>query len=85
MSCCGKKREALRTRMMMLPPSPTVFKPPALSLQNPTKLAYRGESSIVVRGSHTGLSYLFSGDGAALTVDERDVAELVATGWFHRL
>lgn len=76
MSCCGHKRQALRTQGYHAEtprPRPTV--------QNPTPITYLGDSSFVAKGAVTGLTYLFSRD-EALHVDERDVPALVATGMF---
>ncbi len=81
MSCCGGKRRALRTRMSL----PLANQPrPLLALKNSTLLTYLGDSSIVVRGEHTGHTYLFGPHGDALTVDDRDMPRLIATGWFRK-
>ena len=78
MSCCGQKRQALRTQVYQAEtprPRPVV--------QNPTPMTYLGESTFVAKGAATGLTYLFSRD-EALNVDERDVPALVATGMWRR-
>jgi hypothetical protein len=54
----------------------------APALQNPTPLRYLGDSSLAITGQVTGRSYLFAGQDSALAVDERDVADLLATGRF---
>jgi hypothetical protein len=79
MSCCGRKRQALRAAAPRPRPSAPA---PTPALQNPVSLTYLGDASIVVNGAHTRLIYLFGPRGQALTVDERDVPALIATGWF---
>jgi hypothetical protein len=54
--------------------------PPAL--QNPGFLYHLAESSLVIKGAVTGRTYLFAGRGVGLTVDERDIPALIATGRF---
>lgn len=76
MSCCGQKRQALRTPVYQAE-SPR----PRPRLQNPTPITYLGESTFVVKGAETGLTYLFNRH-EALNVDERDVPAFVATGIF---
>ena len=76
MSCCGQKRQALRT-----PVYHTESPRPRPRLQNPTPITYLGESTFVVKGAETGLIYLFNRH-EALNVDERDVPAFVATGIF---
>ena len=76
MSCCGQKRQALRTRVYQAEtPRPTP------NLRNPTPITYLGESTFVAKGAATGLTYLFMRH-EALDVDERDVPAFVATGIF---
>lgn len=76
MSCCGQKRQALRTQVYQAP-APR----PRPALQNPTPITYLGDSSFVVKGAASGLTYLFSAR-EALNVDARDVSALIATGLF---
>jgi hypothetical protein len=76
MSCCGQKRQALRN-----PVYETQRPRRRPTLQNPTPIAYLGESIFVAKGAETGLTYLFVRH-EALNVDERDVGAFVATGIF---
>jgi hypothetical protein len=76
MSCCGHKRQALRTSTFHIDPRQH---PP--TLQKPTLLTYVGGSALVVKGAGSGLTYLFVRD-ETLGVDERDVPMLAATGYF---
>lgn len=80
MACCGQRRQAWQ-RYRPPQPMPVPVPPPALG--DPTKVRHRGESSVVVRGEHTGLTYLF-GPSGTLTVDGQDVPALLATGLFDR-
>lgn len=81
MSCCGDRRAAMRSPPLrrVMPEAPDPPQP-----QDPVRLAPRGDGAIVVRGEVTGLTYLFGAQGATLTVDGRDLAALMATGWFRR-
>ena len=81
MSCCGQKRQAWRVQTTRHLPATDL---PAPALQNPTILYYLGNSPIVVRGTYTGITYLFGAAGTGLTVDARDVPAFVATGRFAR-
>jgi hypothetical protein len=55
--------------------------PPAL--RNPRVLYHLAESSsLVIKGPVTGRTYLFAGRSVGLTVDERDIPSLIATGRF---
>lgn len=76
MSCCGQKRQALRA-----PVRAAETPRPQPRLQNPTPIIYLGESTFVVKGAATGLTYLFTRH-EVLKVDERDVPALLATGIF---
>lgn len=79
MSCCGQKRQAWRehTQAREVPP------PAEPVIQNPTTIYYAGEYSLVVKGAVSGHFYLFSGEKEGLSVDERDIPELLATEGFY--
>jgi hypothetical protein len=70
----------MRAAVASGPPTPPVRLPPRL--QSPRRIAFLGDTAVVVRGAASGLSYLFGPRGEALEVDERDVPALVASGWF---
>ena len=80
MSCCGERRLALTSSMVRQPPPNPL--PPTRPAQ--TQVAYKGDSSIVVRGQVTGTAYLFGPRGAALLVDTRDAPALLRSGAFER-
>jgi hypothetical protein len=79
MGCCGQNRQAWRewnaSKTRADAPIPPL-------LQNPAVLQYKGAFSLVVKGSVTGYTYLFDGQGNGLTVDARDAPALIATGKF---
>jgi len=79
MSCCGQKRQAWR-EWPARNSQPSKSAPPVL--QNPSLLYHLGESSLLIKGAVTGHTYLFAGRGVGLTVDERDMPTLLATGRF---
>lgn len=81
MSCCGQQRQALRSTMPNPVPTPAF---PSPALRDPTPLVYLGDLSIVVRGSGTGLVYVFRPGDIPLGVDDRDASQLIATGQFAR-
>lgn len=81
MNCCGQRRQALKaTIVSQAPPKPTS----PVRLES-IRLGYRGDSSMIVRGSYTGTTYLFGAGGEGLIVDARDVPILLASGQFVRL
>ena len=80
MSCCGHQRAALRDAHRHTASAPAQSVPPVL--RAPIALAHGGPSATVARGAHTGLTYLFGADGAALEVDARDAPALIASGRF---
>jgi hypothetical protein len=79
MSCCGQKRQAWREYHAV---KVTVLPPPTGALQNAVIVNHLGKTSLVIRGAVTGQTYLFAGGGIGLTVDERDVPALLASGQF---
>lgn len=81
MSCCGQHRETLRAASIGLAAPPDA-PPPAIRYATP--VTFTGDSPIVVRGTRTGLTYLFGPRGQVLEIDGRDVSALVATGRFER-
>lgn len=80
MSCCGQKRQAWR-EYTEAKEAPTPPPPPVI--QNPTTIYYAGDSSLVVKGAVSGHFYLFSGEKEGLSVDERDIPELLKTEGFY--
>jgi hypothetical protein len=79
MSCCGQKRQAWREYNTA---KVTASAPPPAALQNPVVVHHLGATSLVIRGAVTGHAYLFAGHDTSLTVDERDVPALLASGQF---
>lgn len=84
MSCCGQRRQAWRQYSRQSNASAIVqtSEIPEPVVQNPVVLYHLAEGSLVVKGSVTGITYLFGGRGTSLSVDERDVSAFVATGVF---
>jgi len=78
MSCCGRRRQAWRQAGS----APQTRPSPPPVLQNPTVLSYQGDSSLVIKGSVTGFTYLFAARGE-LAVDARDAPALQATNLFR--
>ena len=82
MNCCGRRRLAWRqfsatssTRNLEIG---NVQEP----LRNPVTLYHLADSSLVVKGAVTDITYLFGGRGTSLSVDERDVPTLLAMRQF---
>jgi hypothetical protein len=50
--------------------------------QRPITLRHLGAASVMVKGTVTGLVYLFGDGTTQLTVDQRDATALLATGRF---
>lgn len=87
MSCCGQKRRAWRESITTSNASSTTknvetSKLQAPVLQNPIFLYHLADSSLVVKGAITNITYLFGGRGTSLNVDERDAPALLAMGQF---
>jgi hypothetical protein len=74
MSCCGKNRQALKSTRISVTRNPR----PPLS----TRLAYQGESNVLLRGPSTGRSYWFTPETREQEVDARDLTAMIATGLF---
>ena len=81
MSCCGQKRAAWRTAASASA-APAAVAPP--TPRNPVRLTHRGDTSTVVRGARTGLTYLFGPGGTTLEVDGADADALLASHRFER-
>ena len=79
MSCCGQKRQAWREYSTA---KVSVAGPPPAALQNAVLVHHLGATSLVILGEVTGHTYLFAGRDTSLTVDERDVPALLASGQF---
>lgn len=71
MSCCGQKRQAWRKSEVTRVQPPGSSSPPVL--QNPSVLYFFGETSLVIKGTVTGNTYLFADRNTGLSVDERDL------------
>ena len=78
-NCCGQKRQEWQ-HWKTAKYQPKV--PPQPVLQNPVQLHHVGSSSLVVKGEITGHVYLFANGEEGLSVDERDLPTLLATGQF---
>lgn len=80
MSCCGQKRQSWREGFGKMPEG---RKPTPPQLQNPKILYYQERSSLLIKGKATGFTYLFSGRGIGLQVDERDIPAFLRMNIFH--
>ena len=76
MSCCGKNRQALKSERI----SATTNVRSATTM---TRVSFQGEYAVMLRGPHTGSSYLFTPERRELDVDSRDLAAILATGLFR--
>jgi hypothetical protein len=74
MSCCGQKRRQWQQQMTHAQSAPTIPEP---VLENPVLLQYHGSHSHMIKGTATGLLYLFAANGKSLEVDSRDVTSLL--------
>jgi len=81
MSCCGKKREEIRSAIQFRPVSQPIrrrdFKP-ALPAHPGVVFEYIGKTALTAIGPVSGRHYRFSRPGAVLEVDPRDSAPLAA-------
>jgi hypothetical protein len=79
MSCCGKKREAIRQRTISVIPSPepTTFTGPR------TPLVFRGAGAYLVAGPNSREVYHFSSAQPEQWVHTKDAPALLKTGLFR--
>lgn len=89
MSCCGQKREQLKTPINRgsttqtanwIPPQPQRVAASSSSV----KLRYLADARIRVTGAATGRQYEFSSAAALQNVDARDVEALLRSRFFRR-
>jgi hypothetical protein len=76
MNCCGQKRYQWQQRMSADKEPVPVHAEPVL--ENPVQLQYSGINTILVKGKQTGYLYIFGAGEPALTVDGRDVQEILS-------
>ncbi len=79
MSCCGGRREHLRTEL-----SARGARTP-LPTDGRVLFEYTGPASLVVRGAITGRGYAFAGYGARAAVDARDAAQFLRVAYLQRV
>jgi hypothetical protein len=82
MSCCGKKREAMRQRRV----TPILVAPPQAQhapAPSSTPIVFRGTGAYLITGQHSRYVYHFSQDQREQRVDAKDVAAMVQTGLFQ--
>lgn len=77
MACCGQQRAALTT----------LNKPAAVQTSHTAgssvNVRFKQPSAVLVRGPVTGRHYQFNGSVNTLSVDARDAAALIKTGYFQ--
>lgn len=89
MSCCGQKRQALKSAeaqtTTVSPSQPTTSdsKPEQSGSTDKTRLRYLQEKPIVVRGLASRKRYFFSGDRPLNIVEAKDVESLLKIGIFR--
>ena len=72
MSCCGSKREDLRQSLSPGITQQETNEPP--KMWRDITFEFTGTGTHSIRGSVTGIHYLFNGTGVKVTVDYRDVS-----------
>lgn len=89
MSCCGQKRQAIKsaeTQTTTGNPSQPITsdsRPVHPGFADKTRLRYLQEKPIVVRGSVSRKRYFFSGDRPLNIVETKDVESLLKIGIFR--
>lgn len=89
MSCCGQKRQALKsaeaqtTTVNPSQPATRDSVPEPSGATDKTRLRYLQEKPIVVRGFISRKRYFFSGDRPLNIVETKDVESLMKTGVFR--
>ena len=86
MSCCGKKRNQIRTANPALAPNGKVYVGNPQSAPEKAMFTYVGSGAgITVIGPATGIRYVFHGGGAQLEVDARDRPMLANLKLLHQV
>lgn len=75
MSCCGQKRLHWQQKPANAQPVKSSHEPVLL---NTVAVKYTGKSIHVMKGSQTGLMYVFAAEEPGLMVDSRDVPSMLA-------
>lgn len=84
MSCCGSKREELRQSLSLpVTAKQETNEPP--KMWDDITFEFTGTGTISVRGSVTGIHYLFNGTGVKVLVDYRDVSGMRAEPLLKRV
>jgi hypothetical protein len=80
MSCCGKKREALKQPVTSVEGRPTPPRPPVVAASGDPVVERQfhnaGRADLSIRGPVSGKIYRFPATGAPVLVDERDIPYL---------
>jgi hypothetical protein len=76
MNCCGQKRQQWQQNTLSLRES--VPAPADPVMRNPVQLQYKGTNTIMITGKQTGYIYLFAEGETALSVDSRDVEQVLS-------
>ncbi|MGA2349459.1 MAG: hypothetical protein ABSF70_03420 [Terracidiphilus sp.] len=80
MSCCGKKREAIRqSRTIYATPAPA----PTVQHQPLAPVVFKGSGAYLVTGPHTRAVYQFSQQQPEQWIDAKDAAALIQTRFFQ--
>jgi len=81
MGCCGQKRSALAGNVAVNQAAIGAIPGPGSSV--PVEFTRR--TSIIVRGPLTGRAYRFHEGAYVQSMDPRDAASLIATGYFRQV
>jgi hypothetical protein len=76
MSCCGQKRLNWQQNTISHPETPPP--PPDPKPLNPVPIGYDGRTTVMVKGKQSGFLYIFAPGEQGLTVDERDVNQILS-------
>jgi len=79
MTCCGEKREQLRTQTLHQRANESN------AVNGRVVFEYTGGASAVVKGAVTGRGYAFLGYGSRVAVDARDAASLAGLPYLQRV
>ncbi|QNI32932.1 hypothetical protein H7849_02780 [Alloacidobacterium dinghuense] len=75
MACCGQQRAALTQNKPAIAQTHTAG--------SSVNVRFKQPSPVLVRGPITGRHYQFNGSVNTLSVDARDAAALIKTGYFQ--
>lgn len=78
--CCSQKRATAKASLSMTRPNVSDKPKPRRA---ELRVCFLGSGSLIVKGAHSGMSYLFSREDPEQEIDAKDAEVLTKTGLFR--